>query len=205
MSHPRPDEVENTLAQARFVCLYSELCFAPSWLSRRPPGYAALPAKELDDRSELVHRLSISLTVGELQPGDQVLHRCGNPPCHNPYHLYVGNDVQNREDKRLHARTGRSSGALGMSFQVGEDRVYMSEPLALSENSCRLQRRFAGFTPSQCFHADGLHPTADDRRQIRPSPTMVPLWAPNGRCTGCSAATSASSTSSPTFAAMPRA
>jgi len=34
----------------------------------------------------------------EIPPGAHVLHRCHNPPCCNPAHLYIGNNVQNMRD-----------------------------------------------------------------------------------------------------------
>lgn len=44
------------------------------------------------------HRMAWILTHGELKPGEWVLHRCDNPPCCNPEHLYVGDHEQNMRD-----------------------------------------------------------------------------------------------------------
>lgn len=44
------------------------------------------------------HRLAWALTHGD--PGDQwVLHRCDNPPCVNPEHLFLGDHEVNTADK----------------------------------------------------------------------------------------------------------
>lgn len=44
------------------------------------------------------HRLSWRLLKGE--PGElDVLHKCHNPPCCNPDHLYLGTDADNIRDK----------------------------------------------------------------------------------------------------------
>jgi hypothetical protein len=49
------------------------------------------------------HRLSWKLLRGE--PGElDVLHKCHNPPCCNPAHLYLGTDVENSRDRVLAGR-----------------------------------------------------------------------------------------------------
>lgn len=49
------------------------------------------------------HRLAWRLLRSE--PGElDVLHKCNNPPCCNPDHLYLGTDADNRKDQ-IAART----------------------------------------------------------------------------------------------------
>jgi len=45
-----------------------------------------------------VHRRSFELFNGPIPPGMFVLHRCDNPPCINPEHLFLGTYADNTRD-----------------------------------------------------------------------------------------------------------
>lgn len=44
------------------------------------------------------HRQAWLLTVGPIPPGMHVLHRCDNPPCVRPGHLFLGTQADNMHD-----------------------------------------------------------------------------------------------------------
>lgn len=48
------------------------------------------------------HRLAWVFTFGEVPNGLHVLHRCDNPPCCNPAHLFLGTQADNVSD--MHAK-----------------------------------------------------------------------------------------------------
>jgi hypothetical protein len=56
------------------------------------------------------HRLSWTLTNGEIPEGMQVLHKCDNPPCCRPDHLFLGTPLDNIHDaimkERLQVKRG---------------------------------------------------------------------------------------------------
>lgn len=46
----------------------------------------------------MAHRVAWELTNGEIPDGSLVLHRCDNPPCCNPHHLFLGTSKDNSDD-----------------------------------------------------------------------------------------------------------
>lgn len=53
----------------------------------------------------LAHRFSYSINVDDIHVGLQVLHKCDNRLCVNPYHLFLGTNDDNMKDK---VKKGRS-------------------------------------------------------------------------------------------------
>lgn len=57
-----------------------------------------------DGRAPLVHRVSWELHYGPIPEGLFVCHRCDNPPCVRPDHLFLGTAKENTQDMMAKGR-----------------------------------------------------------------------------------------------------
>jgi hypothetical protein len=62
----------------------------------------------LHQKAFRAHRLAFYLETGTMPPPDMcVCHRCDNPPCCNPAHLFLGTNADNTRDRDQKGRTAR--------------------------------------------------------------------------------------------------
>lgn len=82
------------------------------------------------------HRFVWETLNQPLLPGQCVLHRCDNPKCINPEHLFVGTQADNMKDMAAKGRGGAPRGAKHLSAKLTEEQA--KYVLASSANSSAL-------------------------------------------------------------------
>jgi hypothetical protein len=78
-------------------------CWNWSW-SRNTKGYGMITNGVT---SRMVSHFSYLFWKGKIKKGLCVLHKCDNPPCFNPEHLFLGTKLDNARDMISKGRVGR--------------------------------------------------------------------------------------------------
>ena len=84
-----------------------------------PNGYGRMTIGSRSDGTRTLgqaHRIAYELFIGAVPPGAFICHRCDNPPCSNPDHLFLGDRAVNSTDMAKKNR-GRKS-FTGLPFGV---------------------------------------------------------------------------------------
>ncbi len=76
------------------------------------------------------HRVAWELAFGDIPEGMNVLHKCDNPPCCNPAHLFLGTAEDNNRDRSMKGRTVSRPGELHHGAKLTQSDVIEIRRLA---------------------------------------------------------------------------
>lgn len=74
------------------------------WTAGTRHGYGAISEGGRGSPMIMAHRFSWEFHFGPIPDGLGVLHKCDNPPCVNPAHLFLGTQGDNMRDKAVKGR-----------------------------------------------------------------------------------------------------
>jgi hypothetical protein len=83
-----------------------EACW-PWQAGRMATGYGLFRLEQLPATMKKAHRVSWLFAYGEIPEGMHVCHRCDNPPCVNPAHLFLDTREGNMRDRDAKGRVHR--------------------------------------------------------------------------------------------------
>jgi hypothetical protein len=117
---------ENVLQRLMKHTKYDETSGCWEWLGSKRNGYGRMIVGSRKDgtrRSVSAHRVSFELEYGDIPSGMVVCHKCDNPCCVNPSHLFVGTRQDNVDDRESKGRNNPPRGAANAKTKLTEEKV----------------------------------------------------------------------------------
>lgn len=137
-------KAQNSL-RTRFWLHVNKNGFCWVWIGRTmKDGYGVFRVGSRTDgtrKNALVHRLSWELHNGTIPAGLLVLHKCDNPPCVRPDHLFLGTHQDNATDKMKKGRFVPNFGKSNGNARLSEEDVL----LIRKYRAKKMKRKFVAF------------------------------------------------------------
>ena len=111
------------------------------WNKRRTNGYGRFPRQSGNEIH--AHVYSWELHHGKIPRGKIVCHRCDNPPCVNPEHLFLGSSKDNSRDMAAKGRCNPRRGTFHPCNKLSEtDVLAIRREYAIGEPMESLSKKF---------------------------------------------------------------
>ncbi len=114
------------------------------WTAYKNRGYGRINAERPPNKKIRAHRLAYELFVGPIPKGMDVLHKCDNPSCVNPNHLFLGTHADNMTDRNLKGRQafGERHGRAKLTLRQVKEIRRLYKPRSCEFGSGALSERY---------------------------------------------------------------
>jgi hypothetical protein len=105
--------------------------------------YRKIRRKSLSSKKIYIHRLIYEECFGEIPDGMDVCHRCDNPSCINPEHLFLGTASDNTQDMLKKGRGNKARGSRnGMARLKESDVIEIFHYLKNGDSPSEIAKRY---------------------------------------------------------------
>lgn len=148
--NPTPNDIARF--RGRVIIKNKEECWEYS-MSLDRDGYGQF---WMQKHMHKAHRIAWIIDHGKIPDGLCVLHSCDNPPCCNPWHLFLGTKKDNAKDMASKGRNSPNAvglpGILCRRHKLSEEQVLQIRSKYLAGTSGRVIANLFLITPENVSH-----------------------------------------------------
>lgn len=130
-----PEHMISSLPEDKFFSFVAVKNIDECWEwtgSKDGGGYGIFPNSKFKETKS--HRIAWEIEFGEVPDSLWVLHECDNASCVNPYHLFLGTNADNIQDKVKKERQSRLFGERNGMSKMNKEKVQEMRSLYATRN-----------------------------------------------------------------------